>query len=223
MATHITEEEQLQALKRWWQDNGRFTLLLVIVFAAAYFGWQAWQNHQQAQAETASALYQDLLDAVTLSPGEVLTDEKRTTATYLIEQLKENHGDSLYAVYGVMFSAKMAVDKGELTHATDALNWVVEQTSDTEIQTLAQLRLARIKVAEAAYDDALSLASYDKSDDFSPLFAEVRGDALVGKQELAAARAAYEQALEKLSPQNNVRRNLLQMKLADLPEIKGDA
>mgnify|MGYP000070699675 CR=1 FL=1 len=42
-----TEEEQIEAIKRWWKEKGLSTVFQVLVIAALYFGWQGWQKQQQ--------------------------------------------------------------------------------------------------------------------------------------------------------------------------------
>ena len=38
MAEDITEEEQIEALKRWWAENGMQTVLAVVLVIGGYFG-----------------------------------------------------------------------------------------------------------------------------------------------------------------------------------------
>ena len=217
MAEYVTEDEQLQALKKWWRDNGRFTILVIVIGIAGYFGWQFWQNYQQQQAESAAALYSDLLEAVTTAPGEPLTEEKRTTAHYLINQLKAGHSSSLYALNAAMYGAKIAVEANELDKAAELLQWALDQSDSDEADNVLRLRLARVMNALTDYDQALAYSQYDVTDDFMPLFAAVRGDAYLGKGDISAAKAAYQLALDKASPiQYQQHRQLVSMKIADL-------
>ena len=86
MAEHLTEEEQLEALKRWWKENGQSTIIGVLLAVSGYLGWTFWQDSQRSSAEAASAIYQDLIDAVSVQPGEELSDEKRTSVNHLADQ-----------------------------------------------------------------------------------------------------------------------------------------
>ena len=45
MAEDITEEEQIEALKRWCAENGMQTVLAVVLVTGGYFGWQFWGTH----------------------------------------------------------------------------------------------------------------------------------------------------------------------------------
>ena len=44
MAELRSEEEQLDAIKRWWKSNGTSLIIGVVVAAAGVFAWKAWQN-----------------------------------------------------------------------------------------------------------------------------------------------------------------------------------
>ena len=188
----------------------------MVVCVAGYFGWQFWKNHQQQQAEVAAALYDDLLEAATAAPSESLTEEKRKTARYLIDQLRTDHSTSFYTINAAMYGAKIAVEANELDKATELLQWALDHSHSNEIDKLLRLRLARVMNALMNYDQALTLSEYDGVDDFMPLFAAVRGDAHLGKDDITAAKAAYQLALINLLPSQNQQRILLEMKIADL-------
>ena len=64
MEQYRTEEEQVEALGRWWKENGRSMVVAVVVALGGVFGWQAWQANELRQQEQASDLYQVLLQAI---------------------------------------------------------------------------------------------------------------------------------------------------------------
>ena len=216
MAEHLTEDEQIQALKQWWKKNGLITVLLLATFIVGYLGWQFWQNYQQQQAEAAAAIYDDLLEAITVTPDKPLTEEKRTTANYLIDQLKADHSSSLYAINAAMYGAKIAVEADELEKAVELLQWALDNNDSNETEKVLRLRLARVMNALEDYDQALNYSQYDAIDEFTPLFAAVRGDAYLGKGDISAAKAAYQLALDNVFPTQNQQQQLLKMKMADL-------
>ena len=75
MADHITEEEQIEALKRWWEENGKQTILGIALIVGGYFGWQAWTDHSVEQSSAASLTYQEMVDNLAgLNPGEALAE-----------------------------------------------------------------------------------------------------------------------------------------------------
>jgi len=220
VAEHLTDEEQLQALKNWWKENGTSILSAILIGLLAYFGWQWWQNSQQQQAEQASAVYSELMDTLQVNNTQEMSDEAKSTAKYLIEQLQNDHGGSQYAINAVLFSAKLAVDDKDLAAAESSLLWVLDRADD-KLTYLAQLRLARVYLAQKKFDEALALVQNDPVKEFVSLFAELRGDILVAQQNWSAARIAYQQALDTLGETQGVRRRLLPIKMDNLPEGEG--
>lgn len=207
MSDHLTEEEQLEALKRWWKENGKFIVLAVVVAVGGYFGWGAWQDHQRAQAESASAQYEQLLNSLRAPEQELPSD--------LVSELKQ--GTGLYAYSAALIKARSAVEEGELDAAAEQLRWVLEQSPDAAIAQLTRLRLARVLAAQGSPDAALAeLQRTEPAESFASEFAEVRGDILLAQGKADDARDAYQFALENLtSPQQN-RAALLQMKIDNL-------
>ena len=67
MDTYQSEEEQVEALRKWWQENGKSTMAAIVVALAASFGWQSWKEHRSTQAEIASSVYQDMLEVVSVA------------------------------------------------------------------------------------------------------------------------------------------------------------
>ena len=52
-----TEEEQVEALKRWFRDNGRSLVTAILIALILVFGFRYWQDSQLRQREAASAQY----------------------------------------------------------------------------------------------------------------------------------------------------------------------
>ncbi len=215
MADHLTDEEQLQQLKNWWKENGTSLIVAVLVGLIAYFGFQWWQSHQQRQAEQASALYSQLLDSIEVANQQPLSDEQKSTASYLVDQLQEGYKSSQYAVNASLFLAKISVDDQNLDNAVTQLSWAIEHADD-HIKDLATLRLARVYFAQEKYDDALALISLDNDSAFLSLNAELNGDILLAKNDKEGAQKAYQQAIDSLGESASFRRNLLPIKLASI-------
>ncbi len=67
MDTYRTEEEQVEAIGRWWNENGRSIIISIVLALSAGFGWQAWKDHDLQQSESASHEYQLLLQYLAVS------------------------------------------------------------------------------------------------------------------------------------------------------------
>ena len=220
MSDHLTEEEQLEAFKRWWKENGKWIVAAIVIAAGGYFGWTSYQTQQQESAEAGSALYTELLDTLAVDEGEAISDENRARAVELSEQLKADYSDSAYGVNAALLHARWAVDEGDLEAAAGELRWVLDQEPEAAVAQLTRLRLARVLAGQGELDGALSVL-----DEASPAqslvsqYAEARGDVLAARGDNDAAADAYQSAMESLDAQQQNRYRLLQMKLDNVRPV----
>lgn len=221
MAEQLSDEEQLQVLKNWWKENGTSLLAIIVIAAGSYFGWQWWNNYQRDYAEGAAAVYEEMLTTLQVTQDEPLSDEKRSTAEFLISQLQNDYNKTQYAVNASLYGAKLAVENNQLDKAAENLNWIIDQRDD-ESDTLARLRLARVLFAQEKYTEALALVDYAGNDQFTPLFADIKGDLLVATGDNAAAISAYQQAFESADEQSNNFRRIVEVKLIDLANLENE-
>jgi predicted negative regulator of RcsB-dependent stress response len=221
VSVHLDEEQQLEQLKRLWREYGKTVMLVVLISVGGYFSWTGWQNQQRAKAEATSVVYQDLLELVGQSAGE-LTEEQRATAAHLVAEIKDKHSKSQYAYNAALLAARIAVEQDDLETAASELQWVLDQTPSAATDQLTRARLARVLLAQQNYSEALALIALPPSDSFAAEYAEIRGDILVAQGEIDAARTAYQAALSSLTSEQQQRGMLLQMKLDDLkvPAVK---
>ena len=216
MAGHHTEEEQLEALKRWWQENGKSTLLWVAVAVGGYFGWQGWQERQDQQAQAASAYYEQLIQVLEVPPGGELSEEQRANALHFSAQIKDADAGSLYAKNASLLLAGLAVEDNDLDKAAAQLRWILDNRPSEAVAWVAKVRLARVLLAQAQLDQALALLEGDIAPSFVAVYAEARGDVLLAMAQPDRALAAYRQALDSLLDAQSGRRGILQMKIDDL-------
>lgn len=206
MATHIHDEEQVEALKRWWKENGTSVIAGVVLGVAAIFGWNTWNRYQQTQAEQASDLYMQLLQAVDQNQQEL--------AQGIAKRLEENFPNSAYADFARLIEAKTAVDGGQWPKARQALEQVLASSSDHHYQHIARLRLARVLLAMGQPQQGLDLLTQAEIGDpgrFAGQYEEIKGDLYFAQGNNQEAADAYRRALA-------FRRDhaYLQMKLNDL-------
>lgn len=214
MSEMRTEEEQVQALKNWWSENGKSLLIAIVAALAIVGGWNTWQNTQQAKLESASAIYQNLVDAVSKVSQDVTDEAQVSTAYHLAEQLKSEFAATSYSRLAALLVARVAVDSDNLDQAIKELDWVLAN-EPTEVQTvLATLRKARIVSAQGKHDEALSLISKLNLTGFTPQIKETKGDILLLKGEYSKARTAYQAALTATGDEGNA--PLLKMKVDNL-------
>ncbi|MBB5212129.1 YfgM family protein [Microbulbifer hydrolyticus] len=217
MADHLTEEEQIESLKRWWKENGTGIVTGVVLALAGYFGWQWWQGKERGEAEAASNVYQGFVEALSANEGK--PDNKQlTTAQSLARELKDDYAKRIYAAQASLQLAALAAEKNDLETAAKELQWVVDNSDDDALTLLAKRRLAAVKAARGETNEALELLKGDVPPSFAALYAETRGDILVQQGDKDAARAAYQEARAQLLPEQAASSRLLDLKIEGLGE-----
>ena len=210
-----TEDDELAAMKDWWQRNGKPLLTGGLLALVVVLGWQAWTRYESNQSQGASALYQQLLETALTPSGQADTARVANIAN----KLKNEFGGTAYAQYCSLFVAKVAVDNGKLDDAVAELKLVSDKPASDTLGEIARQRLARVLAAQNKADEALKLLAGDADKSFLASREELKGDLLVQLGRTDEAHAAYQKAKTALSEEAAV--GGLQMKLDDL--AKGDA
>ena len=203
MSVYQTEEEQVEAIKKWWKENGTSVVAGLVIGLGAVFGWQGWTSYQERIKKEASVSFQQLMTAV---------DSKNTeSAGNQAELLRMEYDSTSYAVFAAMTQARLKLEQGDSAAARSQLEWAMQNSTDESLTQLVRLSLARVLLNDGDLDAAAKLAEV-KQGGFAGEFAELRGDIAVAKQDAAAAHEAYTLALSL----NVTNPELLQMKLDDL-------
>jgi len=181
-----TEEQQVEALKKWWQENGRYLIAGVVLGLGILFGWNSWKNHKETQGMAASDLYSQLTKAVESSSLE--------NAKAFEEKLMQDYDGTPYAALGALTMARLYVEQDNLAEAEAKLRWTMDNADELELKEVSRVRLAQVLVAAEKYDDVLSLLD-DLPTSYTSLTEELRGDVLRAQGKIDEARAAYDRAL----------------------------
>lgn len=208
MSDYLTDEEQWQRIKTFWQRYGNWILMVILAVVVIILGWRWFEQRQVAQATEGSIIYQQLL----VSLAEQNTDAMTAQANQLLQTLPK----SIYAQLAALFLAREAVYNNDYETALGHLSDVLEQTKHKPFAQIARLRMARILSAQENYTQAQQVLATVEDAKYLPLIEEVRGDIWWALGDMLQARAAYEAALKQL-PAANATRPALAMKLYNLP------
>ena len=203
MEAYETEEQQVEAIKSWWKENGKAVVVGGVVGIGAILGWKYYQSAQVEAQDAASMSYEKTLTVLQASGAEAA----ESTQVFITANAK-----SEYAVLAALQLAKIQVDAGQLDAALEQLNWVASNSKDESLIATAQVRVARIQAQQEQFDAALSTLANVKSTSWSARVAEVKGDIALEQGDIATARTAYTEALQAGMNQ------AVQMKLDDLAE-----
>lgn len=208
MEAYSSEQEQIEAFKKWWKENGSSVITGLLLGLAVIFGTRAWFGYQDRQEEAASHLYEQFM--LSLQRGETETLDQAGDA------LVSEHSSSPYAALAALGLARQQIELGEQAAARAQLQWVLERDTSDAITHSARLRLVRLLVAMEDYEAAGTLLSqYQAPQEYVHLYSELRGDLALARGDRQAARAAYREALEQM-PEDAPTRPLVNLKLEDL-------
>ena len=217
MAEDITEEEQIEALKRWWAENGMQTVLAVVLVIGGYFGWQFWGTHQQEQMTEASDVYREMIDVVVgQQPGTLLSDAQQAKVNAIADQLKNDYSGSPYAQFGALVKAKLAVDANDLDAAATELQWAMDANPEAPTERLIRLRMARVEAARGNIDEALKMVQTGDPAEMKSAYEEAKGDFYLQQDNSAAAFTAYQAALVSNESADQMVGSLLQLKMSSV-------
>jgi predicted negative regulator of RcsB-dependent stress response len=187
-----TEEEQVEALRRWWDENGRSTIAAIVVAVAVGFGWQAYKSNDQQKRENASDLYQSMLQGIGQTGASA---EQQEAVIDIAEQIKDDYSGSTYAQFAALHLASRAVGNNELAEAEAQLRWVLGKAAKgSDTAEVAQLRLARVLAAAGDADQALAILAQAGEGPYQASYAVARGDILLMQGRDDEAREAYANA-----------------------------
>ncbi|MDB5800277.1 MAG: putative transrane protein [Rhodocyclales bacterium] len=209
-AYDLEEQEQLSAMKAWWEKYGNLISTVVAVIALAVLAWQAWSWYQRSQNDKATALYAEVFLAAQGGDSAKLQQAAN--------QLTNEYPGLLQASLGALLAAKVDVDKKDTKSAKVKLAWVMEHSKEVLVKDLARLRLATLLLDDKAYDESLKQLEGGVTQEFASRFAELRGDVLLEQGKPDPARQAYKQALEKIpaTVEGGTLKNIVQTKLDEL-------
>lgn len=211
----LSEKEQIEAMRSWWKENGLYVMSGIALGVAILVGWKLWQAQLQESRVEASTRYETLVGEV--DNGDL--DASEATAA----DLYENYESTTYAALARLAMAKLYMEKGRDQDAADSLNTLLTGRANSELKMVGRLRLAKIYLYQDKLQEVIELLSGFENTSFSARYDELLGDAYAALGQIAKATAAYERAMLDDVSAPTVNRELIQMKIVDLPDAEPDA
>ncbi|MEH0742816.1 YfgM family protein [Vibrio cholerae] len=202
MELYDSEEQQVEAIKDWWKENGKAVIFGAVIGLGGLFGWRYYQDSVTAAQEAASESYTTVIQELAA---------KGVDASANVQGFIEANGESQYAVLAAMQLAKAQVDAGNLDEALAQLEWAKSATKDQALLSVLHYRIARIQAQQTDFDAAISELANINDESWMGRVEELKGDILLLKGDEEGAYAAYTQAQQSGEPSQ-----ALQMKLDDL-------
>ena len=204
MEQFATEEQQVEAIKRFWKENGVAIIIGAVLGLSALWGWRYYSESQIIAKEAASLEYQAVVESLQNDTGL-----ERATA------FASEYADSGYAPLMGLILAQQSIDNNDFDQALGHLNATVSH-GDEAVNNLAYLRIARIQLAQNNAIQALDTAAKIVGEAFTTQVQTIKGDAYSLQADFAKARLAYSAAVD--ADENN---RTAKMKLDNLAVAAG--
>jgi predicted negative regulator of RcsB-dependent stress response len=137
MKVYESDQEQLKALTKWWQQNKKSTLSLMFAILLAGTAYNLYKSNKASSSQIAAATYYNIIASV--------ANNDINLAKSQISSLKDEHASSSYAALSSLILAKILVDEKSYPDAITQLIWVISH-GDKYLHDLAYVRIARINL-----------------------------------------------------------------------------
>ncbi|ODX28488.1 YfgM family protein [Vibrio parahaemolyticus] len=202
MELYDTEEQQVEAIKDWWKENGKAVIIGAVVGLGGLFGWRYYQDTVIQASETASQSYTTAMNAL---------QEKGVDAQSDVQAFIESNEVKEYSVLAALQLAKAQVEAKDFAAALEQLKWAQSNTKDAALSPLISYRIARIETEMGNFDAANTELGKVTDTAWAGRISELRGDIALRQGDKDAAYAAYTEAQQAADASPT-----LQMKLDDL-------
>lgn len=207
MSNYLTEEEQIEQIKRWWAKHGNWLTTLLVIILLAFSGFRFWQNRTQKIQTQASVRYERMMVDVANGQDQGVSAQA--------QQIIKSYPDTVYASASGLVLAKQAISKGKPEEALKQLDYVAKQSKLPALRQVAKLRSARILESQKKYKDALAMLATVEDAAYKPLIMEIKGDIYLEQGKKEQAQKIYANVLKDY-PKFAQSSPILQMKLDDL-------
>ena len=202
-----TEEEQIDAIKRWWKENGKSIILGFVLGIGGIGGFKYWQANVAEQAKIASMHFEEIV-ALSAKDKKEFVDK--------VMEVKNQHSGKSYADLTAFVAAKKLVDTKNYEEAKQQLEWIIENSSHDSFVHLATIRLVKVLLQLNENTEALTLLNNSKPDGFESIYAELKGDVYSALRIYTKAKVEYQIALNIINPGDR-RVAVIEMKSNNLP------
>lgn len=203
----LESQEQIDALKQFWEKYGNLITVVVVLAALAFWGLNYYKKHQFEQATKASVVYGQM---------QLAADAKDTAKVgQLFVDIQSRFGSTTYAQQAGFVAAQAYTRNKQWSEADAALQWVYDHSEHPDYKATAQLYQAGVAVDQGDLDKALNKVGGTFPGAYQALADDRRGDILLLQEKQADAVAAYKKAYDAMD-EDLLYRNVVEAKLTRL-------
>ena len=207
MSEYLSDEEQVERLKNWWNENGTFFVVGLLATILAIGGWNYYGSYKNEIGEQSSQSYRDYL--------ELEVDDRSGAA----EKLVQEFGGSTVHILLLLDQAEEKVSSGDISGAESLLSEAVDISNSSLLLDLSRIRLAKVQYQLKKSNEALGTLQKIKSKGYLSWALEIKGDIHVDLGQLELAHQSYEAAFKEL--EEGINRPLLKLKLDNSAPFNG--
>ncbi|MDX2346237.1 MAG: tetratricopeptide repeat protein [Legionella sp.] len=190
MSIYMTETEQLEAIKDWWLRHQRWITILISSVLLVVAGYRYWMWHTEKMTYQASQAYEQLMTATSNQEGQAIEAYAKA--------LMKDYPKTVYGDAARLTLAKHWVAETKWKDAEAELEYVALYARMPALKQVARIRLARLWIAEKAYDKALNYLDQTDSATYKPLIDELKGDVYAATGRIDDASTLYREAREEV-------------------------
>ncbi|VAW53142.1 hypothetical protein MNBD_GAMMA06-1992 [hydrothermal vent metagenome] len=188
-----TEEQQVEALKKWWKENGTSLIVGLFVGVSSLFGWRYYVEQNNVHFVQASDLYMQVMQSAAKQiSGNTAIDDKTID---FHNKLINDYSDTPYASLASLALAKVEYEKNNIDSAAVQLELAIKHANDDITKQIASLRLASVYLEQKKYDEAMALLNMKHDTAYDAQYEELKGDLFNAKGEVEQAGIAYDKAI----------------------------
>ena len=209
---YLSEREQAEQLRHWLGANWIWMATGVLLVVGGWYGYRWWQSERSEKSLAAEARFTAMLEA--------LSQNNRAEGLKIGGEITTDYRGTPYADQAALVLARMDVEGGDFAQAGSRLARVAQDSKDPDLRIVAQLRLARVQLAQGKHDEALATLEAARQPSTEARVEELRGDVLMARGDATGALASYRKAqgsVEAPSVDDNlVDPELLSLKIDEL-------
>ena len=206
-SVYMTEEEQLESIKKWWARYGNMITLAITLVLLCVAGYRYYYWHQAKITQQASSAYEHMI-------AEISSQNNQGVRSYANE-LTTNYKKSVYADAAHLSLAKLYITKNKFDKAIVELQNVADHSKMPALRQIAKIRIARLLAATTAYDKALNELNQVEDKVYLPVVNELKGDIYTAQGNYQQAIQSYQLAMQEVKT-NGMGNAFLEMKRNEL-------
>ena len=195
MDVYQTEEQQVEAIQKFFKNNSKLILAVIVLSIVFIFGSAKFRDYRMSQKNQASDIYQAMV--LSFSENDFAMVKSKADELFIDDYFR-GYQTTPYPQLAALLLAKIAVTENDLEAAEQQLRKGIELAKSEDLTYhIAKVRLSRVLQATGHSTEALAELS-SHPDGYVPLYEQAKGDIFVAINDSEKAKAAYLKAVAAL-------------------------